>query len=238
MPSRKLRVRLLATFCIFTLYILKSQLSTLFIEKISNHSKKHDALNNSQKVENVFTSADGQLTAKPIIRLFQSKHVYDGKTSVLGKYHPKAPISELSKIANNIFLQPDFSFCKAQGSGQNVSLVLVLNRLSSILNRASIRSTFGNVSSFGEKLNFNWKTIFLTGKPSTKESETLLLEESRMFRDILAVNIPDEYNNIPILKQLICFRFLTQNCPSVNYLVKVDDDVYIRLPKLERAIEG
>ena len=236
MPSRKLRVRLLATFCIFTLYILKSQLSTLFIEKISNHSKKHDTLNNSQKVENVFTSANRQPTKNP--RLLQSYHVYDGKTGILGKYHPKAPVSELSKIANKIFLKPDFSFCKAQGSGQNVSLVLVLNRLSSILNRASIRSTFGNVSSFGEKLNFNWKTIFLTGKPSTKESETLLLEESRMFRDILAVNLPDEYNNIPILKQLICFQFLTQNCPNINYLVKVDDDVYIRLPKLERAIEG
>ena len=157
------------------------------------------------------------------------------------QHHPKAPISELSKIDNNkILIPPHSEICRNENKekGKKCSIILVLNRFFGFVQRASIRSTYANSSSFKENVKFKWKVLFLTGKPTNDQERESILEESRLFGDILVTNIPEEYFSPTVLKLLIGFEFIAKNCPDLDYLVKTDDDVYLHLPNLEKAIEG
>ena len=55
---------------------------------------------------------------------------------------------------------------------------------------------------------------------------------------MLVTNLVDNYITVPTLKLLIAFEYISQECLNVKYLVKTDDDIYLHIPKLERAIAG
>ena len=139
-----------------------------------------------------------------------------------------------------MLIAPNTKFCR-RINGETFALILVLNRLSGYVHRTSIRSTYGDFSSFEEKSDFKWKIIFLTGKPGSYQDRDKIFEESRLYGDILVTNVEDQYYSPTSLKLLIGFEFfanLFKKCGAISYLVKTDDDIYLRLPKLEQQIIG
>ena len=159
------------------------------------------------------------------------------------RHHPHAPVTKLNTANLNgtkILIAPNKDFCGSRNE-ETLVLILVLNRLSSELQRNSIRATYGNFSSFREKINFKWKIIFLTGKPTTANDRDKISEESSLYGDILVTNVEDRYYSPVTLKMLIGFEFISdwfRNCGGIRYLVKTDDDVYLLLPKLEQIINA
>ena len=54
--------------------------------------------------------------------------------------------------------------------------------------------------------------------------------------DVLAVNISDFYYGIA-LKLLMAYKLISCVCTNVKYVVKTDDDMYIRIPRLAKSLE-
>ena len=104
--------------------------------------------------------------------------------------------------------------------------------------RSFVRTTYGNFSSFSNQVRWNWKIFFVVGKPVSEDERLFIYDEFTIFGDLLVTNIAEYYKNVPTMKLLIAFDYINKKCSGVKYLVKTDDDVYIRLPKLENAIEG
>ena len=104
--------------------------------------------------------------------------------------------------------------------------------------REVIRQTWGNRSnceqleaSRGGKINrLRWLLVFLVGKAGqgTNDDE-LNVAEARQHNDMLIGNITDNYvsNTIKLFMGLVwASRF------DINYAMKADDDVYVRIPRL------
>ena len=100
-------------------------------------------------------------------------------------YHPNAPITELSNYRRKLLSIPDLDYCK-NWKAENVTIVIVLNRLKNFIQRANIRATYGNSSSFLTKVNWSWHYLFLTGKPVTVNEHNFIQEESRDLFPFLA----------------------------------------------------
>ena len=104
--------------------------------------------------------------------------------------------------------------------------------------REAIRQTWGNYSNCeqtkaltSETLkSLNWLLVFVVGKagPGTNDDE-LNMAEARKHNDMLIGNITDNYmNNIVkfYMGQLWASSF------DANYILKTDDDVYVRIPRV------
>ncbi|NXX76872.1 B3GT4 galactosyltransferase, partial [Urocolius indicus] len=63
-----------------------------------------------------------------------------------------------------------------------------------------------------------------------KEREALKEEASR-YRDLLQGAFADTYGNLN-LKTLLLLRWAAARCPSVPFLLKADDDVFVNIPAL------
>ena len=113
-------------------------------------------------------------------------------------------------------------------------LILVPSSPTNFERRDMIRKTWANATSlrlttgkdFAEKLN--WKVIFVLGRRSP-DIDTKVVNEARENGDILIVDFQDSYQNL-VVKTLTGFSWaMTVNC---SYVLKADDDVYVRAPRL------
>ena len=65
-----------------------------------------------------------------------------------------------------------------------------------------------------------------------REEDQLLLEEQELHRDLIVTPRPESYSGLPFkLKE--AYDWAIRNHPSVEWLVKADDDMYVRVTKLQ-----
>lgn len=67
---------------------------------------------------------------------------------------------------------------------------------------------------------------FVIAQPEEHYEQTVILNEAKNHRDILQMNITDTFSNLSE-KVASLFNWLHKNCKSIDYLLKVDDDVYV-----------
>ncbi|KZS16568.1 Uncharacterized protein APZ42_017163 [Daphnia magna] len=79
---------------------------------------------------------------------------------------------------------------------------------------------------------------FILGKPDKNETQKQIEEESQMYGDIIQIEMVDTYRNLS-LKVAALFNWLhIQNCSKVDFLFKVDDDVYVNVRNLVQFIQS
>ena len=80
------------------------------------------------------------------------------------------------------------------------------------------------------------RLVFLLGKSRGKEPiSDSLLEESRLYDDIVVEDFVDSYTNLT-LKSVFMLKWVHQNCRNVDFVMKVDDDIFVNVLNLERAL--
>ena len=124
-------------------------------------------------------------------------------------------------------------------SMEKLRVLVFLNRVSSFSVRNVLRQTYANFSPQAvrsKNLAGNWARMFLVGKPSNEKEEKLLKSENKKFGDVVVVNVIEQYYHNPTLKMLVLFKFLSCFCPTAEYVIKSDDDNYIRLSSLDHLI--
>ncbi|XP_062569707.1 beta-1,3-galactosyltransferase 1-like [Saccostrea cucullata] len=106
-------------------------------------------------------------------------------------------------------------------------LIIVHSSVSNFEKRNAIRNTWGNVSNVEKPILVK----FLLGKSKEDTQQDLATTENRIYNDILFENIIETYENLT-RKSIAMLRWASMNCHRVRYLLKVDDDIFLNLPRL------
>ena len=110
-------------------------------------------------------------------------------------------------------------------------LVVVYVAVKQATERDVIRKGWGKEA----RENLNCRLIFLLGKP--RDGDTTELEaESIKHQDIVAEDYTDTYRNLT-LKSFAMFQWVAQYCQHAQYVLKIDSDVEINVPKLLTTLD-
>ena len=121
--------------------------------------------------------------------------------------------------------------------GENEQIILLIMVTSAVSNserRRAIRDTWGKDRfEFSEQI----KLLFLIGESPSDTLQTEVNEEYKEFGDVLQESFVDSYANLTI-KSLFMLKWFSQYCTEhVQYLMKVDDDMYINVPEVYNLVK-
>ncbi|XP_071119511.1 beta-1,3-galactosyltransferase 5-like [Haliotis cracherodii] len=105
--------------------------------------------------------------------------------------------------------------------------------------RTNIRKTFANQTFFPHN---EIRIVFLLGKPENEETQSDILLEQTTHGDIVQGSFHDSYRNLT-LKAVSGLKWVSENCPNVSFVVKIDDDAFVQtfsileqyLPRYEKS---
>ncbi len=78
---------------------------------------------------------------------------------------------------------------------------------------------------------------FIVGLTANNVTQAKIEEESKLYGDIIQIGMSDFYRNLSS-KVAGLFNWLYRHCPEVDFLLKVDDDVYVNIRNLVRFIQS
>lgn len=126
------------------------------------------------------------------------------------------------------FLRPSVSTQPTTCStGEMFLLIMVPSAVSNFEQRNAIRSTWGNLS----YTNCTVVLKFVLGKSKQSLHQNLAGVENTIYNDILFTDISETYENLS-KKSIALLRWASTNCKGVKYLLKIDDDMFLNLPRL------
>ena len=104
-------------------------------------------------------------------------------------------------------------------------LIYVQSTWSDFMKRRYIRNTWaGKNAHFGS----NVKTVFIIGKPANHNDQVKINNEHLLYGDILEVDIAENFQNLS-LKCLSALNWINRRCNNTDYILKVDDDIFVNL---------
>ncbi|KAI9563390.1 hypothetical protein GHT06_010853 [Daphnia sinensis] len=72
---------------------------------------------------------------------------------------------------------------------------------------------------------------FFLGRTENTVTQSKIEEESKFHKDIIQIEMTDTYNNLSV-KSAGLFNWLHRNCAKMDFVLKVDDDVYVNVRNL------
>ncbi|XP_061169130.1 beta-1,3-galactosyltransferase 1-like [Saccostrea echinata] len=106
-------------------------------------------------------------------------------------------------------------------------LIIVPSAVSNFEQRNAIRNTWGNVSNLKKPVLVK----FLLGKSKEAALQDVASTENQIYNDILFEDIDEAYENLT-RKSIAMLHWASMHCHRVRYLLKVDDDIFLNLPRL------
>lgn len=82
------------------------------------------------------------------------------------------------------------------------------------------------------------KLVFLLGIQKGEEKVSKqIMAESMLNKDMVIEDFVDSYTNLT-LKTVFMLKWIRQNCPSVQFVMKTDDDIFVNVPNLLRTVSS
>jgi hypothetical protein len=78
---------------------------------------------------------------------------------------------------------------------------------------------------------------FILGLTDHNQTQKQIEEESQTYKDIIQIDMADFYRNLS-LKVAGLFYWLYKNCRNIDFLFKVDDDVYVNVRNLAQFVQS
>ena len=103
-------------------------------------------------------------------------------------------------------------------------------------NKINLAKIFKDNIKYGH-VNIEIRHMFVVGKEEqeeidkNKQPSDRLFKEAKLYNDILITNTVDNYENI-IYKHYALIDWAIEYCSNVNYVVKLDDDVFVNINRL------
>lgn len=117
----------------------------------------------------------------------------------------------------------------------NISIDLIILITSSHKNteaRDAIRETWLTHS---KNNTGNVRYVFVFGLLKLKDFNDKIRTESLIYKDILQANFYESYLNLTY-KTLSGFKWVSENCADVKFVMKTDDDVWINIPNILKVL--
>lgn len=153
---------------------------------------------------------------------------YDWYEDYYNKYKSFARHAMLSEVYQPEFIIENVGLCKAD----TTILIFINSRLNSHSTRDAIREVFKKT------LNDSRITYgFFLSKPTDVETRRRVVEESTVWGDVIVAASEEAYPQLTV-KTAHLFHWVATNCPNSNYVVKVDDDVYVNVARLLSVLDA
>ncbi|XP_075243706.1 beta-1,3-galactosyltransferase 5-like [Convolutriloba macropyga] len=145
------------------------------------------------------------------------------------------------KKAKPYFYKENRNLCNLGDDTDDLVLIIVPSRVKDVEKRVVVRNTWASdVITGGQRgSRLSWKYIlaFMIGLPSTDKDMLMIETESDVWGDIVGLNLRDHYTNLTV-HTLLAFSWADRFCNESRMIYKADDDAYLNLANLERAIEA
>lgn len=123
-------------------------------------------------------------------------------------------------------INPGYRVCSADLGESKILICMIANRPENFEKRKLIRQTWSNHSFFP-----NVRIIFLTGLSNDSNVNLKLEQENQIYKDIVQENFIDTYRNLT-LKTIMGYKWISNYCSKVAFVLKVDDDIVVNTPVL------
>ena len=111
--------------------------------------------------------------------------------------------------------------CKHPGPIKAIFLIHS-NTYINFVSRAALRDTWLSIT---RNNTSNFRHVFLLGTTMDRNN-SMVEEESATYGDILQQEYVDSHRNLT-LKTVMGLRWVRQNCPRAEFVIKVDDDIFL-----------
>ncbi|KAG8448822.1 hypothetical protein GDO86_015770 [Hymenochirus boettgeri] len=98
--------------------------------------------------------------------------------------------------------------------------------------RQAVRNTWGTERCYGER---SVKLVFLLGVASGPDLSALLWYEDGQYHDLIQWDFIDTFFNLTLKDQLF-LGWAKKHCPGARYILKGDDDVFVRTPEIVKEL--
>lgn len=115
------------------------------------------------------------------------------------------------------------------------TVIIVTSYFGNVETRSAMRRAFSN-----KKLReFGIKRVFLLGlAPDDKyTTQNAIIDENRRFGDLVQGNFLESYRNLTY-KHVMGHKWVGENCGSVQFVLKMDDDIVVDLYKIRKVLSG
>lgn len=167
----------------------------------------------------------------------------EGEVILVGRKQPKQTAAATTimpsdatrpKICENCFHTKFRYIVESDVCTRNISqnasiLLLVFSKHENRNQRNALRRTWLSQA----KGNVTYTFVF--GKSTMEELNYNVADEQKIHYDILLIDFIESYRNLT-LKTISAFRWAVQNCGHVNYVMKVDDDMWVNLEALQEMV--
>ncbi|KAL3857930.1 hypothetical protein ACJMK2_012555 [Sinanodonta woodiana] len=104
-------------------------------------------------------------------------------------------------------------------------LVMVHSAVFHFEQREFLRRTWANKDLL---LSHTMRVLFIVGLPQESSVQKRLQIENDQHGDIVQGNFIDDYHNLTH-KGVMGFKWISENCKNVKYVIKIDDDVFVNI---------
>ncbi|OCT67059.1 hypothetical protein XELAEV_18038341mg [Xenopus laevis] len=114
-------------------------------------------------------------------------------------------------------------------SGRDVFLLMVVfSSPENKTRREKIRYTWGNMTNYKDLVVVR---VFALGRPLSEETQSELLNESQVHKDIVEACFLDAYEN-RTLKVIMSMEWIVTFCPNARFILKVDQEAFVNMESL------
>ncbi|XP_041362111.1 beta-1,3-galactosyltransferase 5-like [Gigantopelta aegis] len=107
--------------------------------------------------------------------------------------------------------------------------------------RQAIRDKWGSIFELeplpGSSEYFPIEVFFVLGVSKNKTLNAAVAMEAEVKKDIIVAEFDDSYFNLT-RKVLMAFKWVKEFCPTAKYVMKVDEDTYLNIPKFVALIQS
>ncbi|RNA18846.1 beta-1-3-galactosyltransferase 1-like [Brachionus plicatilis] len=136
--------------------------------------------------------------------------------------------------SNNILFNFGYSLePKNKCDNQTFLVIYVHSSPQNFKNRLKIRETWGNLLYLRQN---KIRLFFTCGLSEQNKINDLLKLESATYNDIIQANFTDSYHNLTV-KGVTSLKWIAASCQNVPYVLKVDDDVYVKIKLLTKHLK-
>ncbi|OQR67843.1 UDP-GlcNAc:betaGal beta-1 [Tropilaelaps mercedesae] len=112
-------------------------------------------------------------------------------------------------------------------------LVFVETHVKNTERRKAIRKTWAQRAL---QKALNYRVVFLFGNGGNETVQQAALLEHYFYGDVAQEDFPERFENLSI-KSVMGLKYAVTFCRSTDYVVKVDDDIYLHMPNVLKSFE-